>query len=136
MTEGTDTPYRAHGRRNLRLRLVVWHPRAGWQREARTRNVSLGGARIALDAPLDRGDVVVVSFVGPRPAYMPAEDPATLDPTSPAVRPDAPSIEARVAWIEPVPGELACSAGLAFAPRDPAVLLALFQRIRAHNADE
>lgn len=100
--------YRVHARTPLPLRVVVWHPRAGWQREAEVRDVGLAGVGVTLDGPLAAGDVVTVAFVEP--------------PLSGRL-----PIEARVAWVAPEGDGARVRAGFAFAPRDPAALLALFE---------
>jgi hypothetical protein len=100
--------YRVHARKKLQLRAVVWHPRAGWQREADVTDAGLGGVGVLLDGPLAAGDVVTVSFVARAPS-------------------DRLPIEARAAWVA-VEGEgPRVRAGFAFLPRDPAALLALFE---------
>jgi hypothetical protein len=100
--------YRVHARRPIGLRVVVWHPRAGWQREAELRDVGLAGVGATLEGPLSTGDVVTVAFVDP--------------PLSGRL-----PIEARVAWVTPEGDGSRMQAGFAFVPRDPAALLALFE---------
>ena len=102
--------FRAHARRKVRLRVIVWHPRAGWQREAEVVDVSLGGVCLALNESLAEGDRVTVSFVAP----------TLWDPLS---------MHARVAWIGRGTRLDAARAGLTFEPKDPASVLALFELI-------
>ena len=107
--------YRVHARRQIGLRVVFWHPRAGWQRETEVRDVGLGGVGATLDGPLAAGDVVTVAFVDP--------------PLSGRL-----PIEARVAWVAPGGDGGRVHAGFAFVPRDPAALLALFQLLARAEA--
>jgi hypothetical protein len=61
-------PFRAHARRNVRLRALFTHVQAGWQRYASIENVGLGGARLLLDAgaaAIAPGDAVTLSFTAP-----------------------------------------------------------------------
>jgi hypothetical protein len=92
------------------LRVIVWHPRAGWQREAEVADVSLGGACVALNESLSEGDRVTVSFVAP----------TLWDPLS---------MHARVAWIGRPTRLDAAKAGLAFEPKDASTIFALFELI-------
>jgi hypothetical protein len=101
--------FRAHARRPARLAVVVWHPRAGWQRPAEVIDLALGGARIRTTEPLVADDRVTLSFVVPTlwdPLQMPA----------------------RVAWVAaPSRAEATRAAGVAFEPVDPAAVLALYE---------
>ena len=107
--------YRVHARRQLKLRVLFWHPRAGWQRETELRDVGLGGVGATLEGPLAEGDVVTVAFVDP--------------PLSGRL-----PIEARVAWVAPDGDGGRMRAGFAFVPRDPAALLALFELLAGGQA--
>ena len=107
--------YRVHARAQIRLRVVFWHPRAGWQRETELRDVGLGGVGATLEGPLAAGDVVTVAFVDP--------------PLSGRL-----PIEARVAWVAPEGDGGRMHAGFAFVPRDPAALLALFEVLAGAQA--
>jgi PilZ domain len=100
--------FRAHARRKVRLRVVVWHPRAGWQREADVRDLGIGGACLMLKDPLSVGDRVTVSFVAP----------TLWDPLA---------IQGRVAWVGPPTFVELSRAGVAFDARDPSALFALFE---------
>ena len=100
--------FRAHARRNVRLRVVVWHPRAGWQREAEVTNLGFGGTCVWLTEPLAVGDKVTVSFVAP----------TLWDPLA---------LPGRVAWVGPATRIETGRAGVAFEPKDPAAVFALFE---------
>lgn len=105
----TEQPrFRAHARRKVRLRVVVWHPRAGWQREADVSNLSVGGACLLAKEPLSAGDRVTLSFVAP----------TLWDPLA---------IQGRVAWVRPAILAEPSRAGVAFEARDPSALFALFE---------
>jgi hypothetical protein len=86
----------------VRLRVVVWHPRAGWQREAEVSDLSVGGACLLAKDALAVGDRVTLSFVAP----------TLWDPLA---------IQGKVAWVR------ASRAGVAFEARDPSALFALFE---------
>jgi hypothetical protein len=100
--------FRAHARRKVRLRVVVWHPRAGWQREADVSDLSVGGACLLAKDALSVGDRVTLSFVAP----------TLWDPLA---------IQGRVAWVEAPTRPETSRAGVAFEARDPAALFALFE---------
>jgi hypothetical protein len=102
--------YRIHGRRKVNLRVVVWHPRAGWQREADVHDVSLGGACVSLNETLAEGDRVTISFVAP----------TLWDPLS---------MNARVVWVGPGTRIDAGRAGVRFEPKDAATVFALFELV-------
>ena len=101
-------PFRAHSRRNVRLRALVTHVQAGWQRYAPVENVGLGGARLLVAERLAQGDAVTLSFTAPT-----LWDPLVL--------------RARVAWV--TPGELPARVGLAFEHKSPEALFALYELI-------
>ncbi|MGH7294438.1 MAG: PilZ domain-containing protein [Polyangiaceae bacterium] len=104
-------PFRAHARRNTRLRALMTHLDAGWQRHVTIENVSLGGARVIADAVLAPGDAVTVSFTAPT-----LWDPLLL--------------RARVAWITPrTPGEGSVRAGLSFDHKTGDAVFALYELI-------
>ncbi len=100
--------FRAHARRKVRLRVVVWHPRAGWQREAEVGDLSVGGACLLAKDALAVGDRVTLSFVAP----------TLWDPLA---------IQGRVAWVGASSLAEPLRAGVAFEARDPSALLALFE---------
>jgi len=104
--------FRAHARRKVRLRGVVWHPRAGWQREVEVKDLGLGGVRVQLREMLTAGDKISLSLVAP----------TLWDPLA---------IPARVAWVWPPTSLDPASAGIAFEPKDPASMLALFELMGA-----
>ncbi len=106
MTE--QARFRAHARRKVRLRVVVWHPRGGWQREAEVSNLSIGGACVLAKDPLSVGDRVTLSFVAP----------TLWDPLA---------IQGKVAWVGPATRLEPARAGVAFEARDPSALFALFE---------
>jgi hypothetical protein len=101
-------PFRAHPRRNVRLRALITHVAAGWQRHASVENMGLGGARVLLDERLAAGDAVTLSFTAPT-----LWDPLVL--------------RARVAWV--VGGTPHYSAGLAFEHKTADAVLALYELI-------
>ena len=101
-------PFRAHARRNVRLRALVTHVQAGWQRYAPVENVGLGGARVVVEERLAPGDAVTLSFTAPT-----LWDPLVL--------------RARVAWV--APGELPARVGLAFEHKSPDAVFALYELI-------
>jgi PilZ domain len=104
--------FRAHARRKVRLRGVVWHPRAGWQREVDVTDLALGGVRVQLREMLTAGDKISLSLVAP----------TLWDPLA---------IPGRVAWVWPPTPVDPASAGIAFEPKDPASMLALFELMGA-----
>jgi Tfp pilus assembly protein PilZ len=101
-------PFRAHARRNVRLRALVTHVQAGWQRYVPVENVGLGGARLQMDERLLVGDQVTLSFTAPT-----LWDPLVL--------------RARVAWV--APGDLPNRVGLAFEHKSPEAVFALYELI-------
>jgi hypothetical protein len=104
-------PFRAHARRNARLRALLTHVQAGWQRHVSIENVGLGGARIIADAQLAPGDAVTISFTAPT-----LWDPLVL--------------RARVAWVLlRTPGEGSVRAGLAFEHKGGEAVFALYELI-------
>jgi Tfp pilus assembly protein PilZ len=103
-----EARFRAHARRKVRLRVVVWHPHAGWQSEADVLNLGLGGACVSLGETPAVGDRVTVAFV----------TPTLWDPLQ---------LAARVAWIGPATRVEAARAGLAFEPREQGTLYALYE---------
>jgi PilZ domain len=100
--------FRAHARRKVRLRGVLWHPRAGWQREADVADLGLGGACVRLLETLTVGDRVTLSLVAP----------TLWDPLA---------IPGRIAWVGPVTRLEPARAGMAFEPKDAASMFALFE---------
>ena len=103
-----DARFRAHARRKVRLRVVLWHPRAGMQGEAEVRDMGLGGACVLSSEPLAAGDKVTVAFVAP----------TLWDPLQ---------LPARVAWVGPSTLVEPGRAGLQFAPRDASSVYALYE---------
>jgi Tfp pilus assembly protein PilZ len=97
-----------HARRNVRLRALVTHVQAGWQRYAPVENVGLGGARVFIEERLATGDSVTLSFTAPT-----LWDPLVL--------------RARVAWV--APGGLPCQVGLAFEHKNAEAVFALYELI-------
>jgi hypothetical protein len=109
-TRPASIHFRAHPRRAVRLRAVLSRPADNWQREARVHDLSLGGAGVAVHEALAQGERMTVSFLAP----------SLWDPLA---------LPARVAWVRtPKEGELA-RAGLAFEPKDPAFVFALFELV-------
>ena len=100
--------FRAHVRRPVRLRALVTHVGAGWQREAPVEDVGLGGARIIVDHVMAPGDAVTLSFTAP----------ALWDPLV---------IRARVAWVSDARPFL--RAGVAFDHKSPDGAFALYELI-------
>jgi PilZ domain len=89
---------------------VVARPKAAWQRDATVHDLSLGGASLTLSGSLTLGDEVVVSFFAP----------SLWDPLA---------LPARVAWVTAAKEVGGVTAGLAFEPRDPAAVFALFELV-------
>ncbi|HEY6464126.1 MAG TPA: PilZ domain-containing protein [Polyangiaceae bacterium] len=105
-------PFRAHARRSVRLRALLTHVQAGWQRYVAIDNLGLGGARVvALDAAVSLAvaDAVTLSFTAPS-----LWDPLVL--------------RARVAWVS---REEQGHVGLAFEHRTDAgdAVFALYELI-------
>jgi len=107
-SEDRSEPFRAHARRCVRLRALVTHVQAGWQRHAPVENVGLGGARLFLEERLAVDDALTLSFTAPT-----LWDPLVL--------------RARVAWVGR--GDLSSRVGLAFAHRSPQAVFALYELI-------
>jgi hypothetical protein len=101
----------------VRLRVIVWHPRAGWQREADVLDIGLGGTAVSLPEPLATGDHVSVSFVAP----------SRWDPLA---------MGARVAWVRPATRKTAAHAGLAFEPAEAEAMLAIFELVASAGFEE
>jgi len=101
-------PFRAHPRRSVRLRALVTHVAAGWQRHASVENLGLGGARVVLDERLSAGDAVTLSFTAPT-----LWDPLVL--------------RVRVAWVSS--SGPTTSAGLAFEHKGADAVFALYELI-------
>jgi hypothetical protein len=102
-------PFRAHARRNVRLRALLTHVQAGWQRYVAIENVGLGGARLQVDAPVAPGDAVTLSFTAPT-----LWDPLVL--------------RARVAWATTLaPPQM--RAGVAFEHKAAEAVFALYELI-------
>jgi hypothetical protein len=96
----------------VRLRALLTHVQAGWQRYVAIQNVGLGGACAALDAPLATiapGDGVTLSFTAPT-----LWDPLVL--------------RARVAWIGPATSN-EVRIGVAFEHKAPEAVFALYELI-------
>ena len=102
--------FRAHPRFAARLRVLVTHVQAGWQRHAPVENIGLGGALLVVDERLAPGESVTVSFTAPT-----LWDPLVL--------------RSRVAWV--APGDPPCRAGVAFEHRSADAVLALHELIGA-----
>src|SRR5262249_27025432 len=79
---GRNGFFRAHPRFDTRLRVLVTHVQAGWQRHAPVENMGLGGARLLVDERLAVGEWVTLSFTAPT-----LWDPLVL--------------RARIAWVAP-----------------------------------
>ena len=92
----------------MRLRALVTHVQAGWQRYAPVENLGLGGARVLTDQRLAPGDAVTLSFT----------EPTLWDPLV---------LRARVAWV--APGEPPARAGLAFEHKSADAVFALYELV-------
>jgi hypothetical protein len=103
-------PFRAHARRPSRLRALVIHPDAGWQRHLAIDNVGLGGARLLVEERIASGDAVTMSLTAPT-----LWDPLVL--------------RARVAWVDPATPPR--RAGVAFEHADARAVFALYELIAA-----
>jgi hypothetical protein len=106
-------PFRAHARRNVRLRALVTHVSAGWQRQAVVENMGLGGARLELDQRISPGDAVTLSFTAPS-----LWDPLVL--------------RARVAWVS---SGNPTRTGVAFEHKGHDAVFALYELIVALGDD-
>ncbi len=102
--------FRAHARRSGRLRVLVTHVAAGWQRQASVENVGLGGARVLIDERVAAGDAITLSFTAPT-----LWDPLVL--------------RAHVAWVDA--GGPPRRVGLAFEHKGPEGVFALYELIAA-----
>jgi hypothetical protein len=91
----------------VRLRALVTHEQASWQRYATVEDIGLGGARLVLDG-LSAGDAVTISIATPT-----LWDPLLL--------------RARVAWA--ATGDTEKRAGIAFEHDDERAVLALYELI-------
>ncbi len=106
----------------MRLRALVTHVSAGWQRQAPVENMGLGGVRVLLDDPVSPGDALTLSFTAPT-----LWDPLVL--------------RARVAWVDGAAagaagpagaaGASARRVGLAFEHKAPEAVFALYELITA-----
>jgi hypothetical protein len=92
------------------MRAVISRPATGWHGEASVQNLSLGGACITLLEALPEAERVVVSLLAP----------SLWDPLA---------IPARVAWVHPATPDEPVIAGLAFEPKDPLGVFALFELV-------
>ena len=102
--------FRAHARRPVRLKAMLSHPRAGWERDADVFDIGLGGACLSASEPFAPGDRLSIAFVAP----------SLWDPLL---------IPARVAWYRPGAGLEAARAGVVFDHPDPASVMALFELV-------
>lgn len=104
------THFRALARRPVKLRAMIEPAASGGQRDASVHDLGLGGASVTLPGTLQPGDRVVVSFYA-----------ASLwDPLA---------LPARVVWVRPAREGAVVTAGLAFEPKDPAAVFALFELV-------
>jgi PilZ domain-containing protein len=92
------------------LRAVILQPVSGWHGEASVYNLSLGGAGVTLPEALPEGEHLAVSFLAP----------SLWDPLT---------IPARIAWVHPATPHEPTTAGLAFEPKDPLSVFALFELV-------
>ncbi len=92
----------------MRLRALVTHVQAGWQRQASVEDLGLGGARVVVPDRLAPGDRVTLSFTAPT-----LWDPLVL--------------RARIAWV--APGGPPWKAGLAFEHKASDAVFALYELI-------
>jgi PilZ domain-containing protein len=103
--------FRAYLRRPVKVRAVVARPKAAWQKDATVHDLSLGGVSLTLSgSSLALGDEVVVSFFAP----------SLWDPLA---------LPARVAWVRATHEGGVLTVGLAFEPRDPSAVFALFELV-------
>jgi len=109
-TRPASIHFRAHPRRLVHLRAVVSRPGSSWQREASVHDLSLGGAGLSLADVVSQGDRVMVSFLAP----------SLWDPLA---------LPARVIWFKGAPSGGPGRAGLAFEPKEPAGVFALFELV-------
>jgi hypothetical protein len=94
----------------VRLRALVTHVQAGWQRHVPVENLGLGGARIVTDDKLAPGDAVTLSFTAPT-----LWDPLVL--------------RARVAWAAQPAAGTPRRVGLAFEHKSADAVFALYELI-------
>jgi hypothetical protein len=94
----------------VRLRALITHIAAGWQRHAEVVNLGLGGAAIVIQAPVGVDDAITLSFVAP----------TLWDPLV---------VRGRVAWSHPAAG--GAHAGVAFEHKSEPVVFALFELVAA-----
>jgi hypothetical protein len=114
--------FRAHGRRPVRLSVVLRSERGGWERPATIVDIHLAGAGIETDEPLQPGERVTVAFATPT-----LWDPLVLT--------------ANVAWAHPLKStnEIdalgrargTARAGLSFDYPTPDATLAMFEMLVA-----
>lgn len=107
-TRSAKGAFRAHARRAVRLRALVTHIEAGWQRHGWVADLGLGGACIVVDAALYANERVSLSFVAP----------TLWDPLV---------VRGRVAWTADAGRET--RAGLAFEHKSAAAVFALFELV-------
>jgi len=94
----------------VRLRALITHVSAGWQRQATVENMGLGGVRVVLEERVAPGDALTLSFTAPT-----LWDPLVL--------------RARVAWVDAGAGPR--RVGLAFEHKAPEAVFALYELITA-----
>jgi PilZ domain len=104
--------FRAFDRKTVRLRALVTHIEAGWQRQVQVANIALGGACVLLDEHVRGGDRVTLSFVAPT-----LWDPLVL--------------RARVVWFREGRKGDPPLCGIAFEHKSAQATLALFELIGA-----
>jgi PilZ domain len=92
------------------LRAVLSRPASNWHREASVHDLSLGGAGLTLPEALPQGERVTVSFLAP----------SLWDPLA---------LPARVVWFSPATSGGQARAGLAFEPKEPLGVFALFELV-------
>ena len=109
--------FRAHARRKVRLRGVLSHAVAGWQRDAEIADLGLGGACVKLSETLAVGDRVTLLLVAP----------TLWDPLA---------IPGRVAWVGPPTRLEPARAGVAFEPTDAGSIFALFELMGTLSYDD
>jgi hypothetical protein len=112
VASASSAPFRAHARRSVRLRALVTHVSAGWQRQATVENMGLGGVSVLLEERVAAGDAVTLSFTAPT-----LWDPLVL--------------RARVAWTDTGAPPNARRVGLAFEHKAPEAVFALYELITA-----
>lgn len=105
----TDFGFRAQSRHSIRLPTIVTSHATGWQGPGDTLDLGLGGMRVLLRGPLERGEHLAVAL----------DTPTRWDPLV---------TSARVVWTRHV-GELAIEAGLRFEHATPEGVFAMHQLI-------